>query len=87
MSIHEIVWSEDRIEHIARHNVSPEDVEEVYFSRSFVAESVSRKGKTPVYYVLGQTPSGRYLFCVIIRFSGGIKIAHHRTSNDRQRKI
>ncbi len=29
------------------------------------------RGKSPVYYVLGQTESGRHLFCVIIQFSGG----------------
>ncbi|WP_089724312.1 BrnT family toxin [Candidatus Thiosymbion oneisti] len=70
MSIHEIVWSEDRIEHIARHNVSPEEVEEVYFSRSLLLRAKSQ-GENPVYYVLGQTRSGRYLFCVIIQFPGG----------------
>jgi hypothetical protein len=28
-------------------------------------------GKNPVYYVLGQTESGRHLFCVVIQFSNG----------------
>jgi hypothetical protein len=28
-------------------------------------------GPNPVYYVLGQTSTGRYLFCVIIHFPDG----------------
>ena len=70
MNIYEIIWPEERIEHIARHNVSPEEVEEVCFSRSLVLRA-KQQGANPVYYVLGQTNSGRYLFCVIIQFSGG----------------
>ncbi|MGE3999543.1 MAG: hypothetical protein AB7I48_04950 [Planctomycetaceae bacterium] len=28
-------------------------------------------GENPVYYVLGRTTSGRYLFCVVIQFPDG----------------
>ena len=28
-------------------------------------------GESPVYYVLGQTQAGRYVFCVVIRFPDG----------------
>jgi len=56
--------------HIARHGVLPEEVEEVCFGRASVQRAKSR-GKSPVYYVLGQTESGRHLFSVIIQFSGG----------------
>lgn len=67
MRIHELLWSEDRIEHIDRHNITPEEVEEVCFSRSLILRAKSR-GENPIYYVLGQTHSGRYLFCVVIQF-------------------
>jgi uncharacterized protein len=70
MNIYEIIWPKDRIEHIARHSVSPEEFEEVCFSRSLVLKAKSQ-GANPVYYVLGQTNSGRYLFCVVIQFPGG----------------
>lgn len=70
MSIHEIIWSEDRIEHIARHNVQPEEVEEVCFAQPLLLRTKSEV-QNPVYYVLGQTNSGRYLFCVIIHFPNG----------------
>lgn len=70
MAVYELVWSEDRIDHIAEHAIRPEEVEEVCFGHPFVQRTKSF-GKNPVYYILGQTTSGRYLFCVIIQFPGG----------------
>lgn len=67
MKIYELVWPADRIEHIAEHNIRPEEVEEVCFGRPFIQRAKSF-GKNPVYYVLGQTTAGRYLFCVVIEF-------------------
>jgi len=67
MRIHELIWPEDRVEHIARHGVTPEEVEEVCFGRAWVRRSKSM-GSNPVYYVLGQTTAGRYLLCVVIQF-------------------
>jgi len=67
MRIREIIWSEDQVEHIAGHNIQPEEVEEVCFSHSLILRTKS-KGANPVYYVLGQTNAGRYLFGVIIQF-------------------
>jgi hypothetical protein len=67
MMIRRLVWPRDRVEHIARHGVSPPEVEEVCFGRPLVLRGKA-DGVNPVYYVLGQTRTGRYLFCVIIRF-------------------
>ena len=70
MKIHEFIWTEERVEHIARHGVSPEEAEEACFGRAFVRRAKSH-GKNPVYYVLGQTAAGRYLLCVVIHFPDG----------------
>lgn len=70
MQIQELIWPADRVAHISRHGVQPEEVEEVCFGEALVQRAKSR-GKNPVYYVLGQTSSGRHLFCVIIQFSDG----------------
>jgi len=70
MRIHELIWPQDRIDHIARHGVTPEEVEEVCFGRPSVQRGKS-EGENPVYYVLGQTEAGRYLLCVIIQFPDG----------------
>ena len=70
MAIHELVWPDDRIEHIARHGVSPDEVEQACFGSALVQHAKS-EGDNPVYYVLGRTEAGRYLFCVIIHFPDG----------------
>ena len=70
MKIHELIWPEDRIDHIRQHRVTPEEVEQTCFGQPFVRRAKS-KGENPVYYILGQTDAGRYLFCVVIQFSDG----------------
>jgi len=70
MRIHELIWPDDRIDHIARHGVEPEEVEEVCSSRSLV-QRAKASGMNPAYYVLGQTEAGRYLFCLVLEFPDG----------------
>lgn len=70
MKIREFIWPQDRVDHIARHGVSPEAVEEACFGNAFVRRGKSQ-GANPVYYVLGQTVAGRYLFCVVIHLPDG----------------
>lgn len=70
MRIHEFVWAEDRIDHIAQHGVLTDEVEQTCTNRSLVQRAKS-EGENPVYYVLGQTDEGRYLFVVVIRFPDG----------------
>jgi len=70
MRIDDIRWPEDRVDHIALHDVDPYEVDQVCFGRPLILTAKS-KGENPVYYVLGQTKSGRYLFCVIIRLPDG----------------
>ena len=70
MGIYELVWPEDRIEYIAEHNIRPEEVEDICFGRPFIQRAKSF-GKNLVYYVLGRTTAGRYLFCVVIEFPDG----------------
>ena len=71
MKIYEFLWPEDRVAHIAQHGVRPEEVEDVCFGRALVQRTKSA-GANPVYYVLGQTAAGRYLFCVVIEFPDGM---------------
>lgn len=70
MKIHDLIWPEARIEHIASHGREPEEVEEACFGEALVLRAKSG-GKNPAYYVLGQTESGRHLFCVVIQFPDG----------------
>jgi len=65
MRVGELIWAEDRVAHIAEHGVQPHEVEEICFGHPLVLHGKSG-GKNPVYYVLGQTAGGRYLFCVVV---------------------
>jgi uncharacterized DUF497 family protein len=68
--IHEFIWPQNRIDHIARHQVQPEEVENVCFGKAWVRRAKAT-GKSPACYVLGQTESGRHLLCVVIQFPNG----------------
>jgi len=70
VTIHELIWPEDRVDHIAAHDIEPEEVEEVCFGLALILRARST-GVNPVYFVLGQTGAGRYLFCVVIQFPDG----------------
>ena len=70
MPISEVLWPEDRIDHVAEHGVRPEEFEDVCFGRSLVLRGKAA-GPNPVYYVLGETEAGRALFCVVIEFPSG----------------
>ena len=50
--ISQVLWPEDRVQHIAGHCVTPEEFEDVCFGDSLVLRAKS-EGKNPVYYVLG----------------------------------
>src|SRR6266536_4873834 len=83
MRINELLWPHDRNEHIARHSVTPDEVEEVCFGQSLILRAKSQ-GENPVYYVLGQTDAGRYLFSVIIQFPAGQRLSCNCSHNGRQ---
>lgn len=66
MRISEIVWTETDVAHLARHGVTPDEVEDV-----LAAGPVWRRGRAhpetgrKSLYALGRTGSGRYLFIVL----------------------
>ena len=70
MTISAVLWPEDRVDHIARHGVTPEEFEQVCFGLPLVLRAKGT-GQNPVYYLLGETDAGRPLFCVVIEFPGG----------------
>ena len=68
MEISEFEWDDNNIEHIARHQVSPDEVEDVAFDD----EPWIRRGKKRTRYMLGFTIGGRYLFVVYVLKGKGI---------------
>lgn len=61
MRIDRLLWDDYRIEHIARHDVDPEEVWEACEDPFHLAQ---REGSRR-YRLYGQTADGRYLFVVL----------------------
>ena len=76
MNIDGFIWLPDIVEKlIVKHNITQDEVEEVFFNRPrfrFV-EKGHRKGEA-VYSALGQSDSGRYVIVIFIYKNKKIKI-------------
>lgn len=83
----EIIWFEwdnNNIEHIARHNVKADEVEDVAFDD----EPWIRKGRKGTRYMLDYTVAGRYLFIVYVLRSGGIaRVITAMDMDEKTRKL
>lgn len=82
MTIQNLIWDEWNIEHIARHNVEPNEVEEVCKNKhSFT------RGRQNTYRVIGQTQGGRYLTVIVaVRGNGNFYPVTARDSDKWERK-
>ena len=80
-TISSIKWTDESIEHVARHVVRPEEVEEACFNEEEIP--LIRSGRENLHYVFGKTYSGRFLFFVV-RFirQGEIKVITARDMNE-----
>ncbi|MFZ3064602.1 MAG: BrnT family toxin [Nitrospirota bacterium] len=60
-------WDNGNIEHILRHNVFPDEVEEACVNKPYIRKTVEGR-----YLIYGVTDSSRYLFVVGINKGKGI---------------
>jgi uncharacterized DUF497 family protein len=81
-------WSQNTIDHIHGHGVTPEEVGEViYDGKPFVRRGPG-SGENRRYYVLGQTQAGRYLQIVLGRVRGTtFKVITARGMTDDERRL
>lgn len=78
MYIKSFEWDDANIEHIARHNVTPEEAEEIF------ADALFRKGRDKRLLVYGVTEAGRFLLAVAkLRVNGVVRVI---TARDMSRK-
>lgn len=64
MKIDSLYWNDENIEHISKHNVNPQEVEDVCFGTHIIRREGDRR-----YILSGQSANGRYLNVVIERVS------------------
>jgi uncharacterized protein len=76
MYIDEFIWLPDIVDKLAyKHNISPEEVEEVFLNRPrFFFMEKGRVAGEDLYMALGQTDAGRYLSLFFIRKVGELAL-------------
>ena len=84
MRIDAFDWDKENIEHLARHQVDPDEAEEVFDSKYYLSKTWSSR-----YIALGQTASGRYLMCVFEKGEkpGLIRVITAREMVERERRL
>lgn len=84
-SVSSIRWTEEHINHIADHAISPEEVEEVCFNEE--DQPLIRTGREKLHYIFGKTHSGRFLF-IVVRFlrPGEVRMVTAREMNAWEKK-
>lgn len=82
MRIYELIVEPERVDHIARHHVTVEEVEEVIFGVPFI-----RKARQGRYHIIGQTEAGRYLTVFVAPRGNGIYgLVTARDADDAERR-
>jgi len=79
-----LAWDDENVEHIAKHRVSPAEVEEVCFAAE---KAVLRAKGAGRYVVLGRTKAGRYLTVVVTAPHKGLaRVITAREMSDKERR-
>lgn len=78
-----LLWDEHNIAHIARHQVEPEEVEQVIRNKPFDLPRDNRRGEERTPH-LGETDAGRILFVVTTPRPNGTRVV---TAFDADRKL
>jgi uncharacterized protein len=83
LDVREIRWTDKSEDHIAAHNVTPDEVEQVLYTRPRLV----LKGPEGTEYVFGTTDGGRYLLVVLTESIDGrayVVTARDMTDAERQ---
>lgn len=85
MEIKNISWDQDMVDHISRHEVSPEEVEEALFDEE--QPPLVLKGREGKYLAYGKTGGGRYLLIVWVVTYRKTKIITAREMTTKEKKL
>lgn len=83
LRISDFEWDKGNIDHIARHNVEPDEAEQVLSNRPTVRRS--RSGR---YVAIGRTDVGRYLVVVFeLEKQGMARVVTARPAESEERRL
>lgn len=78
-------WDEANIGHIAKHNVLPEEAEEVFFDENNVQdEDVEHSTNEKRYLIIGKTKEGRLLYQIFTVRVKKIRVISSRDINKKE---
>lgn len=83
MVVSRFEWDDGNVLHIARHEFTPDEVEEVFAGAYKV-----RRGRQKLYIALGETLDGRLAFVVFRRLPHGVvRVVTARDMEDAERRL
>jgi len=77
-------WDDGNIDHIAKHDVTPEEAEQVIENEPLDAGAVLRNGETRSVH-LGETDAGRVLIVVVTERSSMYRVVTARPATRKER--
>lgn len=81
-------WDEANITHLARHNVSPEEAEDLFFDKDNVLdEDIKHSDFENRFLIIGKTQKGRLLYQVFTKRGNKIRIISSRDINKKEVKL
>ena len=86
MKVEGFLWDDDNVEHIARHDVYPFEVEEVFEARNYTYRVKGKRGDER-FVALGQTLDGRYLTVVWALRERLVYVITARDSTQSERRL
>lgn len=79
-------WDRANIDHIARHNLEPEDVEEALLDPGGINAPAYNAASERRYGLIGATEAGRVLYVVYTERSGDFRVVTARDADVSQKR-
>ncbi|OGH20018.1 MAG: hypothetical protein A3D74_01345 [Candidatus Levybacteria bacterium RIFCSPHIGHO2_02_FULL_37_13] len=81
-------WDDANTEHIARHNVTPAEAEEIFFdTKNVLNEDIKHSIVENRFITIGKTKEGRLLYQVFTKRGNKIRVISARDINKKEVKL
>jgi uncharacterized DUF497 family protein len=80
-------WDDDNVDHVARHGIEPEEIEEALTDPDVMVSPSRRRSRERRWEAVGITQGGRVLFVAFTRREGWVRAitAHEATPTEKSR--